>query len=149
MVMSVIVLSQPAQLFQFDCLLSQVTVSRKGLGNASRRSRMRSRIQGEGRIDEFVQSVGTAASICGPGAGLRGDKSGIRIVAVEPAESPVLAGGPFGAHRIDGIGAGYVVPLWRADIADQIEPVSTDGARAMAVRLARKEGAVAAAPRPT
>jgi cysteine synthase len=59
---------------------------------------------------------------------------------VEPAESPVLSGGPSGAHKIDGIGAGYVVPLWDKSIADGIERVSTEEAMAMAFRLAREEG---------
>ena len=65
---------------------------------------------------------------------------GSKIVAVEPAESPVLSGGRPGAHKIDGIGAGFVVPLWREDIADQIEQVSTEDATGMAMRLAREEG---------
>jgi cysteine synthase A len=63
-----------------------------------------------------------------------------QAVAVEPAESPVLSGGKTGAHEIDGIGAGYVVPLWRTGLADQIECVSTDDAKAMAVRRAREKG---------
>lgn len=96
--------------------------------------------QTSGRIDAFVQSVGTAASLRGMAEGLRRRDPRIRIVAVEPAESAVLSGGPTGAHRIDGIGAGYVVPLWRPEIADAIEPVSTEEARAMAQRLAREEG---------
>ena len=93
-----------------------------------------------GRIDAFVQSVGTAASLRGNAEALRARNTEIEIVAVEPAESPVLSGGPAGAHKIDGIGAGFVVPLWRDDIADQIERVSTEEARAMALRLAREEG---------
>ncbi|MGA2990971.1 MAG: cysteine synthase family protein [Candidatus Korobacteraceae bacterium] len=93
-----------------------------------------------GRIDGFVQSVGTAASLRGTGEALRCHNERIRIVAVEPAESPVLSGGPPGAHKIDGIGAGFVVPLWQAEIADQIERVSTEQAIAMAFRLAREEG---------
>jgi cysteine synthase A len=56
------------------------------------------------------------------------------------AESPVLSGGPAGAHKIDGIGAGFVVPLWRTDTADRVEQVSTGEAVAMTVRLAREEG---------
>jgi cysteine synthase len=96
--------------------------------------------QTEGRIDGFVQSVGTAASIRGLAKSLRGRKKDIRIVAVEPAESPVLSGGSPGAHKIDGIGAGFVVPLWRSDIADHIERVSTHEATEMAFRLAREEG---------
>lgn len=97
-------------------------------------------VQAGGRIDGFVQSVGTAASLRGTADALRRRKGGIQIVAVEPAESPVLSGGSPGAHKIDGIGAGYVVPLWRAGVADQIERVSTDDARAMTLQLARKEG---------
>ena len=93
-----------------------------------------------GRIDAFVQSVGTAASLRGNAEALRAHNPEIRIVAVEPAESAVLSGGPAGAHKIDGIGAGFVVPLWRDGIADRIEPVSTEEARAMALRLAREEG---------
>jgi cysteine synthase len=96
--------------------------------------------QTDGRIDGFVQCVGTAASLRGTAEGLRRRRDRIRIVAVEPAESPVLSGGRSGAHKIDGIGAGFVVPLWRKGIADQIEPVSTDDALAMAIRLAREEG---------
>lgn len=93
-----------------------------------------------GRIDGFVQSVGTAASLSGIAETLRHHDDGIRIVAVEPAESPVLSGGDSGAHKIDGVGAGFVVPLWRDDVADRIERVSTDEAIAMAFRLAREEG---------
>jgi cysteine synthase len=96
--------------------------------------------QTEGHVDGFVQSVGTAASLRGIAEALRRRNDGIRVHAVEPAESPVLSGGPTGAHKIDGIGAGFVVPLWRADIADRIERVSTEEAKAMALRLAREEG---------
>ncbi|MEO6393218.1 MAG: cysteine synthase family protein [Pyrinomonadaceae bacterium] len=96
--------------------------------------------QTNGRIDGFVQSVGTAASLRGTAEGLRQHNKQTRIVAVEPAESPVLSGGATGAHKIDGVGAGFVVPLWQENIADQIEPVSTADAVAMATRLARKEG---------
>ena len=92
------------------------------------------------KIDGFVQSVGTAASLRGTGEALRRHNEQIRIVAVEPSESPVLSGGQSGAHKIDGIGAGFVVPLWQQDIADQIEQVSTDEAVAMGHRLAREEG---------
>jgi cysteine synthase A len=93
-----------------------------------------------GVIDGFVQSVGTAASLRGIGEALRGGKREIRMVAVEPSESAVLSGGAPGAHKIDGIGAGFVVPLWREGLADKIERVSTAEAMAMALRLARKEG---------
>jgi cysteine synthase A len=92
-----------------------------------------------GRVDAFVQSVGTAASLRGTAEGLR-RRGPVQIVAVEPAESPVLSGGRSGAHKIDGVGAGFVVPLWRPDIADRIELVSTEEAAAMSMRLAREEG---------
>jgi cysteine synthase len=97
-------------------------------------------VETDGRIDGFVQSVGTAASLRGNAEALRDRNAQIRIVAVEPAESAVLSGGPAGAHKIDGIGAGFVVPLWCDGIADRIEQVSTAEARAMALRLAREEG---------
>ncbi|MCU4181977.1 PLP-dependent cysteine synthase family protein [Bosea sp. BH3] len=96
--------------------------------------------QTEGSIDGFVQSVGTAASLRGTGEALRRRGRPLALVAVEPAESAVLSGGPSGAHKIDGVGAGYVVPLWRADLVDAVEPVSTADAMAMALRLAREEG---------
>ncbi len=93
-----------------------------------------------GRIDGFVQSVGTAGSIRGVAEGLREHDARVRVVAVEPAESPVLSGGVKGSHKIDGIGAGYVVPLWHDGIAETIERVSTAEAVAMTRRLAREEG---------
>jgi cysteine synthase A len=96
--------------------------------------------QTDGKIDGFVQSVGTAASLRGNGEALRQHNVKIRIVAVEPSESPVLSGGRAGAHKIDGVGAGFVVPLWQKDIADRIEQVSTEEAMAMAFQLAREEG---------
>jgi cysteine synthase len=93
-----------------------------------------------GEVHAFVQSVGTAASLRGTAERLRELKADVQIVAVEPDESAVLSGGPAGAHKIDGIGAGFVVPLWQDGIADRIERVSTDDAVAMAFRLAREEG---------
>jgi cysteine synthase A len=96
--------------------------------------------QTDGKIDGFVQSVGTAASLRGTGEALRRRNERIKVVAVEPSESPVLSGGKTGAHKIDGIGAGFVVPLWREGTADEIEKVSTEEAMAMAFRLAREEG---------
>ena len=96
-------------------------------------------IQADGQIDGFVQSVGTAASLRGIGEALRRHHEQVEIVAVEPAESPVLSGGQSGAHKIDGIGAGFVVPLWQADLAGRIERVSTEEAAAMSNRLARHD----------
>ncbi|MGH9442755.1 MAG: PLP-dependent cysteine synthase family protein [Thermoanaerobaculia bacterium] len=97
------------------------------------------RAQTNGKIDGFVQSVGTAASLRAIGESLRRQGEGIEIVAVEPSESPVLSGGRPGAHKIDGVGAGFVVPLWKAGVADRIERVSTEEAIEMALRLAREE----------
>jgi cysteine synthase A len=99
--------------------------------------------QTRGRLDAFVQSTGTAASIRGIGEGLRARSSAVRIVAVEPEESAVLSGGRPGTHRIEGIGAGFIVPLWRKEIADEIVPVSTEKAMQMARGLARAEAVFA------
>src|SRR5947209_17666865 len=99
--------------------------------------------QTDGKVDVFVQSVGTAASLRGISEGLRRHHEPIRIVAVEPAESPVLSGGEPGAHKIDGIGAGFVVPLWHDGIADHVEGVSTEEAIDMTRRLAWEEGVFA------
>lgn len=96
--------------------------------------------QTNGQFDGFVQMVGTAASLRGISERLRQRDKNIRIVAVEPAESAVLSGGKAGSHKIDGVGAGFVVPLWQNEIANEIERVSTEEATAMALRLAREEG---------
>ncbi len=96
--------------------------------------------QTEGAIDGFVQSVGTSASLRGTSEALRRRNPGLRVVAVEPAESPVLSGGKSGAHKIDGIGTGFIPPLWRPEIVNAIERVSTAEATAMAFRLAAEEG---------
>ena len=101
--------------------------------------------QTSGRVDAFVQAVGTGGSLRGTAEGLMRHDSSIRIVAVEPAESPVLSGGAPGNNRIEGIGMGYVVPLWRADIVNEIEKVAGADAMAMARRLAREEGLFAGA----
>ncbi len=93
-----------------------------------------------GTVDAFVQCVGTAASVRGTGERLRQYKPGVRIVAVEPAESAVLSGGKTGSHKIEGVGAGFVVPLWKPEAIDEIARVSTGEAMAMSRRLAREEG---------
>ncbi len=92
------------------------------------------------RVDAFVQSVGTAASIRGVSAALRRQNPKITVVAVEPAESAVLAGGEPGPHKIEGVGIGYTPPLWDPGAVDEIVPVATNDAKAMARRLAREEG---------
>ena len=101
--------------------------------------------QTAGRIDAFVQVVGTGGSLRGTAEALRMHDSAIRIVAVEPAESPVLSGGAPGANRIEGIGMGYVVPLWTPDLVDEIIAVSASDAMVMSRRLAREEGIFAGA----
>jgi len=95
--------------------------------------------QTKGEIDAFVHSVGTAASLRGVATALKRHKPGIRIVAVEPAESPVLGGGQPGPHKIEGVGIGYMPPLWDPSLVDEILPVKTDDAKEMARRLARQE----------
>ncbi len=95
--------------------------------------------QTEGQVDVFVQCVGTAASILGASEVLRKIKPSLHVVAVEPAESAVLSGGESGSHNIEGIGIGYNPPLWNVDKVDEIIPVSTVEAKAMARRLAREE----------
>jgi len=92
-----------------------------------------------GRVDAFIQVVGTAHSIAGTATVLRSYNPDIRIVAVEPVESPVLSGGEQGAHKIEGIGIGFIPPLWKASIADEIMKVSTEEAKEMARQLASKE----------
>lgn len=95
--------------------------------------------QTQGKVDAFVHSVGTAASSRGVATALKRQKPGIKIVAVEPAESPVLSGGQAGPHKIEGVGIGYTPPLWDPALVDQIMPVKTDDAKAMTRRLAKEE----------
>jgi len=96
--------------------------------------------QARGHLNAFVQSVGTAGSLRGIATRLRTHDEAVHVVAVEPEESAVLSGGPSGSHRIEGTGAGFVVPLWTRTLADEIQKVSTEEAMATARRLARLEG---------
>jgi cysteine synthase A len=93
-----------------------------------------------GAVDAFVHGVGTAASSRGVATVLKQYRPGIRVVIVEPAESSVLLGGAPGPHKIEGVGIGYRPPLWEPSLVDEIVPVSTEDAKAMARRLAREEG---------
>jgi cysteine synthase A len=97
----------------------------------------------EGAVDAFVHSVGTAASSRGVATVLKRHRPGVRVAVVEPAESSVLLGGPPGAHKIEGVGIGYAPPLWEPSLVDEILPIPTDDAKAMARRLAREEGVFA------
>ena len=102
-------------------------------------------MQSGGAVDAFVHTVSTAHSIHGVTKALWRHKRDIRITAVEPAESAVLSGQPSGSHKIEGIGIGFVPPLWEPELVDEIEMVSTDDAKAMARRLAKDEGIFAGA----
>lgn len=92
-----------------------------------------------GEIDAFVHSVGTAASLRGVATVLKRYMPSIKIVAVEPAESAVLSGGEPGPHKIEGVGIGYMPPLWTPSLVDEVVAISTADAKAMARRLAREE----------
>ena len=94
--------------------------------------------QTEGEVDAFVHCVGTAASSRGVAAVLRRHQPSVRIAVVEPAESSVLLGGQPGPHKIEGVGIGYIPPLWDPTLADEIVPVRTEDAKAMARRIARE-----------
>jgi len=96
--------------------------------------------QTNGRLDAFVHCVGTAASSRGVATVLKRRHPGIKIVAVEPGESAVLSGGSAGPHKIEGVGVGYVPPLWEPSLVDETVAVSTDDAKAVARRLAKEEG---------
>ncbi len=93
-----------------------------------------------GRVDAFVHVVGTAHSLHGAAKALREHNPRIDIAAVEPSESAVLSGQPAGAHNIEGIGVGFLPPLWEADKVNEIITVSTEEAKGMTRRLAREEG---------
>lgn len=93
-----------------------------------------------GEVDAYVDCVGTAHGILGVAHVLREKNPQVEIVAVEPAESPFLSQGKTGAHRIEGIGLGFMPPLWDPSIVNSIETVSSDDAYAMARRLASEEG---------
>jgi cysteine synthase A len=96
--------------------------------------------QTAGHVDAFVHAVGTAHAIHGATKALWAHRPDIHIVAVEPQESAVLSGGPTGSHQIEGIGIGFVPPLWESELVNEIQSVSTSDAKSMARRLAAEEG---------
>jgi cysteine synthase len=93
-----------------------------------------------GQLDALVAGVGTGGSITGVGELLRERRPGVRVVAVEPADSPVLSGGQPGPHRIQGIGAGFVPGVLDTEVYDEVIRCPADEAFAMTRRLAREEG---------
>ena len=96
--------------------------------------------QTDGRVGAFVQSVGSAHALHGVTTVLWKHNPKIRIAAAEPSESPVLSGGRSGSHKIEGIGIGFMPPLWNRGLVNEVMAGSTDEANAMARRLAREEG---------
>ncbi|MDT8418807.1 MAG: cysteine synthase A [Desulfuromonadales bacterium] len=94
----------------------------------------------DGKIDAFVAGVGTGGTITGVGRFLRKLNPAVRIIAVEPSESPVLSGGDAGPHKIQGIGAGFIPDTLDTSIYDQVMTVSNDNAIATTRQLARQQG---------
>jgi cysteine synthase A len=96
--------------------------------------------QANGRVDAFVQSVGSAHSLNGVAKVLRERNPALQVVAVEPAESAVLSGKAKGSHKIEGIGIGFVPPQWRPGDVSEMQSATTEEAMRMCRRLAREEG---------
>lgn len=96
--------------------------------------------QSSGTVTALVHSVGTAHAIHGATQALWAHNPNIEITAVEPAESAVLSGEPSGSHQIEGIGIGFIPPLWKPEMVHRIERVSTADAKAMSRKLARQHG---------
>lgn len=94
----------------------------------------------DGKVDIFVAGIGTGGTLSGVGAYLKSQNPNIKVVAVEPATSPVLSGGKAGPHKIQGIGAGFVPDTLNTDIYDEILPVQNEDAFATGRALARSEG---------
>lgn len=96
-----------------------------------------------GNVDIIVAGVGTGGTLTGIGNALKPRKSGLRIIAVEPSDSPVLSGGDPGPHKIQGIGAGFIPGVLETKLIDEVVTVSIDDALATARKLARREGILA------
>lgn len=94
----------------------------------------------EGKVDIFVAGVGTGGTVSGVGKILKQNKPDVKIVAVEPADSPVLSGGRPGPHKIQGIGAGFVPAVFDRDVVDEIKPISNEAAFEAARKIAKTEG---------
>ncbi|NTW83101.1 MAG: cysteine synthase A [Chlorobiaceae bacterium] len=96
----------------------------------------------DGEVDIFVSGVGTGGTITGVGEVLKARKPGVKIVAVEPADSPVLSGGKPGPHKIQGIGAGFVPDILNKEVIDEIITVKNEDALQTGRQLARTEGLI-------
>ncbi len=94
----------------------------------------------DGKVDIFIAGVGTGGTITGTGEALKKKNKGIKVIAVEPADSPVLSGGKAGPHKIQGIGAGFIPDVLNRDIIDEIVKVSNESAADTSRKLAREEG---------
>jgi len=94
----------------------------------------------DGKVDIFVAGVGTGGTVSGVGAALKAHNPNVKIVAVEPADSPVLSGGNPGPHKIQGIGAGFIPKIYNAAVVDEIIQVSNDNAILTSRQLAKEEG---------
>jgi cysteine synthase len=94
----------------------------------------------DGQVDIFIAGVGTGGTITGVGQVLKERKPGVQVIAVEPAASPVLSGGPKGPHPIQGIGAGFVPAILDTEVYDEVIGVQAEDALAMARRAATEEG---------
>ena len=94
----------------------------------------------EGHVDIFVAGVGTGGTVSGVGVALKKHKPAVKVVAVEPTDSPVLSGGAPGAHKIQGIGAGFVPKNYNPAVVDEILQVTNDDAIRTGRELAQKEG---------
>jgi cysteine synthase A len=94
----------------------------------------------DGQVDVFVAGVGTGGTITGTGAYLKEQNPAVRVVAVEPAGSPVLSGGKAGSHGLQGIGAGFVPEVLRTDVYDEVIPVTEADAYEASRKLGRMEG---------
>jgi cysteine synthase A len=94
----------------------------------------------DGKVDILVGGVGTGGTITGAGKYLKSKKTSVKVVAVEPAASPVLSGGQSGPHKIQGIGAGFVPQVYDAGIVDEIYQTDDVKAGAIARRAAKEEG---------
>ena len=97
----------------------------------------------DGKVDIFVAGVGTGGTVTGVGEYLKAQNPAVRIVAVEPAGSPVLSGGASGPHKIQGIGAGFVPDTLNRAVLDEILPVENEDAFVAGRELARREGVLA------